>query len=230
MATKADRHGLMTAAKFAEVTKLSLISIDSRGNIEFVNSAACALFGYTRDQMVGQSITIIIPERMRGAHTAGLQRAADGHKPNLGGRTVEVSAIKKDGSEFPIEITLSMWEGKHGISAGAVITDISERREKESRLHRLASQDTLTGLLNRHKFIGILAEALAADQPTTVLLLDLDGFKDVNDTHGHVVGDSLLQAIGVRLPYLLGPAAAIARIGGDEFAFLRPCMGPKRRN
>lgn len=214
------RQMLATAAQFARATKLAIISVDSVGNIEFANLSASSLFGYADDEMLGRPITIIVPERMRGAHMAGMLRASQGHKPNLGGRPVEVSALKKDGTEFPIEITLSSWRSKQGFHAGAVITDITERREREGRLLRLASQDTLTGLLNRHRFSALLTEALDARQPTSIILLDLDGFKDVNDTHGHVIGDALLQAVGVRLPYMLRPDASIARIGGDEFAVL----------
>ncbi|WP_234894730.1 EAL domain-containing protein [Agrobacterium vitis] len=217
---KANRHLAFTVAQFAEATNLSLVSIDSKGNIEFVNPSACKLFGYTQPEMIGQPIMIIIPERMRGAHMAGLQRVAGGQAPHFGGRPVEVCALKKDGTEFPIEITLSVWSGKQGFCAGAVITDISDRRERESKLLRLASQDTLTGLSNRHRFSTLLSECFASGSSASVILLDLDGFKEVNDTHGHLVGDCLLQAIGVRLPYLLGRNAEVARIGGDEFAVL----------
>jgi diguanylate cyclase (GGDEF)-like protein/PAS domain S-box-containing protein len=210
----------LTVARFAEATNLSLISIDSNGIIEFVNPSACGLFGYTLSELIGQPITIIIPERMRGAHTAGMQRVASGQAPHLGGRPVEVCALKKDGKEFPIEITLSVWETKQGFCAGAVIADISDRRERESKLLRLASQDTLTGLSNRHRFSTLLSECLESDGAASIILLDLDGFKEVNDTQGHLIGDSLLQAIGVRLPYMLGRHAEVARIGGDEFAVL----------
>lgn len=216
--------GAATALHFAEATNLSLISISSGGDVEYANPSACALFGYSKEEMIGQPITIIIPERMRGAHMAGLARVAGGEKPNLGGKTVEVYAVKSDGTEFPIEITLSTWQGDSGLCAGAVIKDISERRERESRLMRLASQDTLTGLHNRHQFMTLVEERLAEDKMASVILIDLDGFKEVNDTHGHGVGDSLLQAVGVRLPYLLQSDAAVARLGGDEFAVLLPGM------
>lgn len=218
-----------TAERFADATNLSLISIGSSGYIEFVNPSACALFGYDRDEMLGQPITIIIPERMRGAHSAGLARVAGGAKPNLGGKTVEVSAIRKDGTEFPIEITLSIWEGEDGFCAGAIITDISERKEREGRLMRLASQDTLTGLHNRHKFMSLVAEQLSSGSVCSVILIDLDGFKEVNDTHGHNVGDSLLQAIAVRLSYLLSRDMPLARLGGDEFAVLLQGVGDPLR-
>ncbi|WP_245292925.1 sensor domain-containing diguanylate cyclase, partial [Pararhizobium arenae] len=198
-----SEHIAMTVWRFAETTNLSLISIDAEGNIVFVNPSACSMFGYLRDEMVGRPITIIIPERMRGAHMAGLSRVADGEKPNLGGRAVEVSAIRKDGTEFPIEITLSVWQSEKGVCAGAIIKDISERRERETRLMRLASHDTLTGLNNRHQFMTLVGERLQTSHSATIIVIDLDGFKEVNDTHGHAAGDSLLQAIGVRLSYLL---------------------------
>lgn len=223
--TTTRRGIVVTAARFAEATDLSLIAVDGNGTIEFVNASACSLFGYERSEMLGRPITIIIPERMRGAHVTGLARVNAGEKPNLGGKTVEVSALKKDGSEFPIEITLSIWEGSRGMSAGAVIKDISERRERESRLLRMASQDTLTGLYNKHQFMHLLQDELSAGEKAAVVLIDLDGFKEVNDTHGHAAGDSLLQAVGVRLPYLLRADAVIARLGGDEFAVYFPGVG-----
>jgi len=213
------------AENFAKATNLSLISIDGSGVIEFANPSALSLFGYAPEEMIGRPITIIIPERMRGAHTSGLSRVAAGEKPNLGGKTVEVSAIRKDGSEFPIEITLSIWWDDRGICAGAVIKDISERRDRENRLLRLASQDTLTGLHNRNRFTDLLQAELLASRQATVIMIDLEGFKDINDTHGHAVGDSLLQAIGVRLPYMLPAGAEVARFGGDEFVLLLPGVG-----
>ncbi|RYD86313.1 MAG: PAS domain S-box protein, partial [Sphingobacteriales bacterium] len=76
-----------TTHRFAEATNLSLISIDSYGDITYVNPSARTLFGYDKGEMIGQPITIIIPERMRGAHMAGLARVASGEQPNLGGRT-----------------------------------------------------------------------------------------------------------------------------------------------
>jgi diguanylate cyclase (GGDEF)-like protein/PAS domain S-box-containing protein len=218
-------EGAGIAAAFANATNLSLISVNGEGLIQFVNPSATKLFGYTREEMIGSPITIIIPERMRGAHTSGLARVAAGEKPNLGGKSVEVVAVKKDGTEFPIEITLSIWQDDPGMSAGAIIKDITDRRERDARLLRLASQDTLTGLHNRHRFVDLLRTELASGRPATVIMLDLDSFKDINDTHGHAVGDSLLQAIAVRIPYIVSQTAEVARFDGDEFAILLPGIG-----
>ena len=213
------------AHDFAATMNLALIVVDSQGNIRFANAAFCAMFGYEAEQVRGRQITMIIPERMRGAHSAGMANAASGAKPGLAGKPVEVSALKSDGTEFPIEITLSMWTSEGEFWAGATIRDISERRERDARLMRLASHDTLTGLRNRHEFMTVLAEKLSSGAACSLLMIDLDGFKDVNDMHGHLVGDSLLQAVGVRLPYLLGDKTVIGRLGGDEFAVLFPDSG-----
>lgn len=213
------------AVHFARATNLSLIVISGEGRIEFANPAALGLFGYTEKEMIGQPITIIIPERMRGAHSGGLARVASGEKPNLSGKTVEVSALRKDGTEFPIEITLAVWRDGGTMFACGVIKDISERRERDNRLLRLARQDTITGLHNRHRLTELLKAEIAAGRPAAVALIGLDGLKDVNEIHGHGVGDSLLQAVGVRLPYLLGKDAVLARFGGDEFAVLLPNQG-----
>lgn len=206
------------AHDFAAAMNLALIVVDGHGDIQFANKAFCCMFGYEAEEVRGRPITIIIPERMRGAHTAGMANVAAGAKPGLGGKAVEVSALKSDGSEFPIEITLSTWKTETGFWAGAAIKDISERRERDAKLLRLASHDTLTGLQNRHEFMTSLGQFLGSGHSCTLLLMDLDGFKDVNDTHGHVVGDSLLQAVAVRIPYLLGDKASVCRLGGDEFA------------
>ncbi len=205
------------AANFADATTLTIISVDSRGNIKFVNPAAADLFGYEREAMIGRPVEIIIPERLRSAHARGFARAMAGAELNLGGKAVEVYALRKDGSEFPIELTLCAWHDGVEMGAGAVIKDISERRERDIRLLRLASQDTLTGLHNRGRFGEFLRDA-DPRRPAIVLMIDIDGFQDVNDTHGHATGDSLLQSVAVRLRHRLPPAAQVARFGNDEFA------------
>ncbi len=211
-----------TVMNFSGATELAFFAIDAAGRIEFVNRAALNLFGYRQDEMIGQLIDIIIPDRFRGAHHAGLARVLAGGTTKLIGKTVEVVARKRDQTEVPIEISLSLWNDERGVGMGAVIRDITERRERDARLLRMANQDTLTGLGNRHRFEKLLQEVLSENQAATVALLDLDGFKDVNDSLGHGVGDALLQAVAVRLPSVLAADVTVARFGGDEFAILLP--------
>ena len=105
---------------------------------------------------------------------------------------------------------------------GAQIQDISERRAREDRLHHMANHDGLTGLLNRHSFLKRIEERLERNGTAAVFVLDLDGFKDVNDSLGHAVGDTLLQALALRLSATSDPVEILARLGGDEFAILLP--------
>lgn len=210
---------------FADAVGLTMISANANGIIEFVNKAAVRMFGYEREEMIGQPIDLIIPARLKGAHKAGLARIAAGGKSKLAGKTVEVAACKRDGSEFPIELSLSVWRDERGIGMGTVIRDISERKERDARLLRLATHDTLTGLCNRHYFNDLLSEVFERRVKVAVLLLDLDGFKDVNDSLGHAVGDALLQAVAVRLLGVLEKGYPLARLGGDEFAVLLPDEG-----
>ncbi|MBP1857423.1 putative bifunctional diguanylate cyclase/phosphodiesterase [Rhizobium herbae] len=214
-----------TAMNFSDATGLALFSINAAGLIEFVNRAALCLFGYSHDEMIGRPIDIIIPDRFRGAHHAGLARVLAGGSTKLIGKTVEVVARKKDQTEVPIEISLSIWNDERGVGMGAIIRDISDRRDRDARLLRMANQDTLTGLSNRHRFENLLQEVLSANRAATVAVLDLDGFKDVNDSLGHTVGDALLQAVAVRLPSVLAADVTVARFGGDEFAILLPEAG-----
>jgi diguanylate cyclase (GGDEF)-like protein len=108
---------------------------------------------------------------------------------------------------------------------------VHERDALAGRLRHLAYHDSLTGLANRALFLERLAEALAARKPgeaPTVIMIDLDDFKPVNDRHGHHAGDALLRAVAVRLRECVRDADTVARLGGDEFAILLATPGPAR--
>lgn len=111
-----------------------------------------------------------------------------------------------------------------GDNLAVTLQDISERKEHESQLARLANEDSLTGLPNRHWFLNFVPVALAraddGDHGAALLFIDLDEFKQVNDTHGHAVGDRLLQLAAERLLSQLRPGDSVARFGGDEFVVL----------
>ncbi|MBK5970710.1 MULTISPECIES: sensor domain-containing protein [Thiorhodovibrio] len=131
-----------------------------------------------------------------------------------------------DGSAFPVEYW-AMPVYHDGRVTGAVVTfhDISERRRAEREIEHLAFHDPLTGLPNRALFRETLSHAhanfLRQGRPFALHMLDLDHFKDVNDTLGHPVGDQLLCAVGARITDLLRASDTLARLGGDEFALLQ---------
>lgn len=214
---KATRGGEALGG-FVNATSLAVITATSAGYITFWNRAAENIFGYAAVDMIGRSLDTIIPERFRDEHNRGLRRIAAGGPVKLSGKTVEVVALRSDGTEFPIEITISSWPGLCGMEIGAQIQDITARRAREARLEHLAHYDVLTGLLNRSGFTARVTQCLEKEGRATMLVLDLNGLKAVNDSFGRATGDALLQAIAIRLSGYADDQAVFGRIGEDEFA------------
>lgn len=217
--------GAVSQTRFQNIAATSpdgIICADHDGRISFWNAACERLFGYPAEQALGASIDIIVPKRMRGGHDGGLHRVANGGKPRLVGTTVELDAVNRSGDEFPIELSLSMWKEGERASFGSIIRDISERRANEDRLFNLAHRDSLTGLPNRSVLLSRIAESVRGPDPFGIMLLDLDGFKNVNDTRGHTAGDLVLRQVAKRILDCVRPIDTVARLGGDEFAVLMP--------
>ena len=207
---------------FAEATALAILTTDGEGVITSWNAAAERLFGHPRAHAIGRSMDLIIPERFHDAHHAGLKRVKRGGETKLIGKTVEVTARRANGDEFPIELSLSAWPTPTGIALGAHVQDVSARHAREAALEHLAAHDQLTGLLTSKALRERLGQRLDDEGRAAVLAFDLDGFKAVNDTLGHEVGDALLQALAIRLIAAASPDWVIGRLGGDEFAVLLP--------
>lgn len=190
------------------------------------NGAAEQLLGHRSQDVIGKPLSIIIPERLRAAHDAGLARAALAGEARLSGHSVEILALHADGHELPIDLSLSMWLEDGEPMFGALVRDITDRQAARRRLEHLAHCDTLTSLPNRNALLARLANSIER-VPCSLLLLDLDGFKHVNDSLGHSVGDALLASVATRLNEAVGAAGFVARLGGDEFAvLLTNCADP----
>lgn len=215
----------VSQARFENIAATSpdaIICSNAQGEITFWNRSAERLFGYTADEVLERSGHIVIPSSWRRIYEAELGRLRRGEAMELADQTIELSGLRKDGTEFPAEFSLSTWDEGNTTSVGAIIRDVTERRENEERLFRLACIDALTDLPNRAAWREGLTERLAAQQPATVLLLDLDGFKEVNDTLGHSAGDAVLRETARRMSEVCVGADMIARLGGDEFVALLP--------
>jgi diguanylate cyclase (GGDEF)-like protein/PAS domain S-box-containing protein len=208
-----------------EAASDAIVVADAEHKIVLFNRAAAQMFGWGADDVLGGPLARLVPERHRAVHGelmggVGLQGAGRRRGPER----IEVPARRRDGSEFPAEIAIAAREFGGRRLHVAVIRDISERQRFERELERLAHYDALTGLANRSTFHDRLVHALAAAQrhreAVALLFVDLDGFKQVNDVHGHAVGDRLLQAVAQRLRDGVRTSDTVARLGGDEFVVL----------
>ena len=118
--------------------KNAIVTIDDAGNVVAWNPAATTLFGYTEDEILGKSMTLVLPQRFHSAHTAGMQRnLADGGAP-LHGKSDEVTGVRRDGSEFPLELSVARWDSGAETFFTGIMTDISERKATEGELRKLS--------------------------------------------------------------------------------------------
>jgi diguanylate cyclase (GGDEF)-like protein/PAS domain S-box-containing protein len=208
-----------------ETASDAFVSVDTNGIIVEWNRKAEETFGWTQEEAIGVPlVATVVPEGSREAHLRGFERFVRTGGSAVVNRTLEVNAMRRDGVEFPVE--LSVWMTlSHGTQrVNAFVRDISERRTLEAVTHQ-AFHDPLTDLANRALFTDRVAAALARRPDTSsatvaVLLLDLDDFKTVNDSLGHAAGDELLIAVAARLRSCVRPGDTLARLAGDEFAIL----------
>ena len=212
--------------QFFKFSPDAIVIIDSTGYIAHANNQTEKIFGYPLPELFGQPVDILIPANF-AAHLKQ-QFDEDGDKPHLltMDSNLNLFGRRKDGSEFPVEITSGLLQSGDGRLLLSIVRDITERRQADETIHFLAYTDPVTNLPNRIRFRELVQEAMQAglkeQRPIAMLLMDLDRFKEVNDTLGHVRGDNLLQQVGLRLRSVLFPPDVVARLGGDEFGILLP--------
>jgi diguanylate cyclase (GGDEF)-like protein/PAS domain S-box-containing protein len=192
----------------------ALLITDADGRIERTNAAAVELFGYSEGELLGKMAQDLIVSD---------DRRKSGSAP---ARPREGTALRPDGSTVSISYTLSDIVKDHDILEGRVYTaqNIDERKRVEQRIRYLACIDPLTKLANRMQFQHLLQQGIARARRTqqylAILYLDVDRFKDINDTFGHAAGDTSLEIFSRRLLAELPESAHAGRLAGDEFAVL----------
>jgi diguanylate cyclase (GGDEF)-like protein/PAS domain S-box-containing protein len=184
-----------------------------------VNGAAIEHYGYTRDEFLSMCVTDIRPaDDVRSFLEEVAIAPALHHSP------ASWRHVLKDGRTIEAAITAHRLEFKGRAAMLTAIQDVTERNALERELRHRAFHDSLTDLANRSLFANRMEHALARgarnDRSIGVVVIDLDGFKTVNDSLGHAVGDDLLLAVGERLRNAVRPGDTVARLGGDEFAIL----------
>ena len=207
----------------------AVVVTDADGNIAFINRAAEAMTGYRKAELIGRQVEVLVPERLRGIHVRHRRRFYALAKPRLmGDGARDFGLRRKDGATLPVEISL----GPVGQDTVAVVRDVTERRRMEAALEHRALHDPLTDLANRSLFFDRLRQAIHTARrdgsQVALVMLDLDGFKAINDTRGHAAGDMVLKEIAGRLRLGLRATDSAARLGGDEFAWILPRVTSRR--
>jgi diguanylate cyclase (GGDEF)-like protein/PAS domain S-box-containing protein len=203
----------------------AVVQMNTAGFITGWTKHAEIIFGWSREEALGRALhETIIPQQYREGHVQGLQRYLHSGKGTILNSRIEVIGLHRDGSEFPIELSITTITSGDRHEFSAFIRDISERKLAEEEVQRLAFYDPLTLLPNRRLLMDRLQHALAnsarSGNSGALLFIDLDHFKTLNDTLGHDIGDLLLQQVGQRLESCLREGDTVARLGGDEFVVL----------
>jgi diguanylate cyclase (GGDEF)-like protein/PAS domain S-box-containing protein len=214
------RHGLLDALGEG------VYGVDYRGRCVFMNPAALLMLGFTEKEVIGEDQHALFHHHhpdgtVYPGHDCPVYRSlVDGET-----RSGEEWFWRKDGTGFPVAITVSP-NLMDGGSKGTVVVfhDITERKFNDERIRHMAQHDTLTDLPNRAMLNDRLHQALSYakrdNQRVALMFIDLDRFKPINDTMGHVVGDWLLKQVAIRMRECVRDSDTVARVGGDEFVVL----------
>jgi cyclic di-GMP phosphodiesterase Gmr len=210
------------AAAALEATSALVLVCDGEGRILLANPAVQRFAGRSREDLHGASIydVVVQPEEVEIAR-AGVAAVLAGEHAIPG----EVDWLNVAGEACRIELqTNVLIDSGHPYALAFVGLDVTVHRLREAQARRMAMTDPLTGVANRSALFAALGAHLDRDtgRGCALLFCDLDGFKEVNDRHGHAVGDRLLVAVTERLRLMAGPDDVVARLGGDEFVLISP--------
>ncbi|MGB8388290.1 diguanylate cyclase domain-containing protein [Mycobacterium sp.] len=218
----------------------AMVIVGPDGRITLANAQTDRMFGYSREDLVGSELEMLLPPRLRGKHIRHRTDFFAGPMLRPMGGGLELWGLRRDGTEFPVDISLSPLRIEQSLCVSAAIRDVTERREHEQRLRlqheelietqreleRLALIDTRTGLVNHAETIARLEAALGHPRLhgsyLGVLFCDTDQFKAINDTWGHTVGDIVLSTVAGRICDCVRDGDTVGRVGGDEMLVLLP--------
>ncbi len=201
--------------KFMQATVEGIL-FHSDGVVTDVNPPLCALVGYTLEEMVGRQALSFIPEDELPKVMQVMQERRE--------TRYETAIVHKNGTRIPVEFIVRTLDRQGERLRMTIVRDIRDRLSAQARIHHLAQHDALTQLLNRAAFMERLQPALLQaarqQQPLALLFIDLDNFKRVNDSLGHLEGDKVLTTVAERISGCLRSTDLVGRFGGDEFVVL----------
>jgi diguanylate cyclase (GGDEF)-like protein/PAS domain S-box-containing protein len=225
---RAKQDGHLRFERIASTSSDAIVGCDSSGRINYWNAAAASMFGYPAEDVLGEPIGLIFPQRVQKLQTAELMSLVNAGAASPSAQQIGLVAQRQGGSEFPVELSLSVWQDHDDVSFAAILRDVTDRKQGEQRLFGIAHLDSVTGLHNRAYLIERLQEAVGRETGA-LLLIDLLNFKDVNDSLGHEMGDLILSEAAERLRAHSPPDSTLARVGADEFALLLPRLADDTR-
>ncbi|WP_457622298.1 PAS domain S-box protein [Persephonella sp.] len=219
---KRSEHELKLASMVFEYTLEGILILDKDGNVLRVNKTFGDITDYTEEEILNHSILNLPPFKVNENFMKQIWKEVKIKGEWQG----EFWGKRKNGESFPMWFTFISARGSKGqiINYILIITDITNRKIEEKKLKKLAFYDGLTGLPNRLLFYNRLQHTLLRarrnKEYVAVMFLDLDGFKQVNDTYGHDIGDELLKEVGKRLQHTVRKIDTVARLAGDEFTII----------
>ena len=210
---------------FLESSIDALVQMDFDGHITGWNRQAEKIFGWSAEEILDHKIEdTIIPVRYRAAHNKAMKRFLKTGETTVMNTLIEIHALHRDGHEFPVELSLSVVDSPDLQEFNAYIRDISARKHAETVIWNQANFDSLTALPNRNLFMQKLEHEIRScdrsNQSMALLYIDVDRFKDVNDSLGHDTGDLLLIEISRRLKKNVREIDTVSRLSGDEFTII----------
>lgn len=224
-------------SELIEIIPDAALVVNQQGTIVLVNRLAADMYGYEHSELLGASLNLLLPEAIRTQHDAHLASFFGRAENCPMGRGLRFQGQRKSGELFHVDIMLSHVHIKKVPYAIAFIRDLTPLREAEDKIRRelaverqQALTDYLTGVGNRRAFVNELETSIdelkQRGHSFAVALIDLDNFKQLNDSFGHEVGDKALQQIAHCIQEQCRGSDFLARIGGDEFALILPLITP----
>jgi diguanylate cyclase (GGDEF)-like protein/PAS domain S-box-containing protein len=226
---QAEKKLLLDAQVFENATEGVMIT-DAEQRILDVNRAFTTITGYTREEILGENVSIL----QSGRHDESFYRELWESVRERGSWQGEIWDRRKNGEIYPKWLSVSAVPDEHGqmVRYIGLFSDITAVKQTQEQLYHMANYDSLTGLANRRFFHGRLEqnlqEARRSGEMVALMFIDLDGFKLINDNMGHRTGDVLLRAVADRIRENVRDSDTVARIGGDEFTVVIPRLHNSR--